>query len=225
MKNIIKEHTSVLIVCIVVSLSLCIVGTFKGFDETNNKVLGAGLLKITGDNLIDTMDTFQKQVVPNENLIADSSNINLRGSDCPDNTIRTPGKIAINTDSHFNAYMWSFKLKMPLSQIKAGDSYTFSCDIRTKNLNKSGLKCQFDFRGGSDNRFSYATCYIQPNKNNQWQHLHDTFVIKSDSHTGYLICLTSGGLGFGWTENYKDVEIEYCNFKLEKGIKATPYVE
>lgn len=225
MKNIIKEHASGLIVCIVVSLLLCIVGNFKGIDETNNKILGTGLLKITGDSLIDTMDTFQKQVVSNENLIIDPSSINLRGSDCPDSTTRTPGKIVVNTDSHFNAYMWSFKLKIPLSQIKEDGSYTFSCDIKTKNLNKSGLKCQFDFRGGSNNYFSYATCYIQPNKNNQWQHLHDTFVIKSNSHTGYLICLTSGGLGFGWTENYKNVEIEYRNFKLEKGVKATPYVE
>lgn len=224
MKRLFEEHMPIIIIFIVISLILCVVGSIKNINN-DNSVNGTGLLKVISDDILDNIDTYQKQVVPNENLIIDPSSINLRGSDCPDSTTRTPGKIVVNTDTHFNAYMWSFKLKIPLSQIKEGDSYTFSCDIKTKNLNKSGLKCQFDFRGGSNNYFSYATCYIQPNKNNQWQHLHDTFVIKSSSHTGYLICLTSGGLGFGWTENYKNVEIEYRNFKLEKGVKATPYVE
>lgn len=64
MRKLFEEQTSALIICIVVSLLLCITGSFKGIDETNNKILGTGLLKIAGDNLIDAMDTFQKQAIP-----------------------------------------------------------------------------------------------------------------------------------------------------------------
>jgi len=70
MKRFFEEHTSVVIIYIVVSLLLCIIGSIKGISSSETSVDGSGLLKIVGDNLTDTIDTYQKQVVPNENLLS-----------------------------------------------------------------------------------------------------------------------------------------------------------
>lgn len=69
MKHFFEEHTSVIIICIVVSLILCILGCVKGLNEDAGKINGSGLLKIVGDNLTDTIDAYQKQAIPSENLI------------------------------------------------------------------------------------------------------------------------------------------------------------
>ena len=71
MKRFFEEHTSVAIICIVISLLLCIIGCINNVNN-NGTVTGKGLLKIVGDNLTDTMDTYQKQAVPNENLLKNS---------------------------------------------------------------------------------------------------------------------------------------------------------
>lgn len=72
MKRFFEEHTSVVIICIIASLLLCIIGCINNIDN-DGSVTGKGLLKIVGDNLTDTIDTYQKQVIPNENLLARTS--------------------------------------------------------------------------------------------------------------------------------------------------------
>lgn len=52
-----EEHTAVIIICIVVSLLLCIIGCINNINE-DGAVAGKGLLKIAGDNLTDTIDTY-----------------------------------------------------------------------------------------------------------------------------------------------------------------------
>ena len=69
MKRFFEEHTSAVIICIVVSLLLCIVGNIKGINSSETSVEGSGLLKIIGGNLTNIIDTYQKQVVPNENIM------------------------------------------------------------------------------------------------------------------------------------------------------------
>lgn len=69
MKRFFEEHTSAVIICIVVSLLLCIVGSVKGINSSKTSVEGSGLLKNVVDNLTDTIDTYQKQAVPNENIM------------------------------------------------------------------------------------------------------------------------------------------------------------
>lgn len=72
MKRFFEEHTSVAIICIVVSLLLYIIGCINNVNN-DGTVAGKGLLKIVGDNLTDTIDTYQKQIVPNDNLLARTS--------------------------------------------------------------------------------------------------------------------------------------------------------
>ena len=49
MKRFFEEHTAVIIICIVVSLLLCIIGCINNINE-DGAVAGKGLLKIAGDN-------------------------------------------------------------------------------------------------------------------------------------------------------------------------------
>lgn len=52
---------SAIIILIVISLLLYIIGCVSIINE-DNTVVGNGLLKIAGNNLTDTIDTFQKQL-------------------------------------------------------------------------------------------------------------------------------------------------------------------
>lgn len=63
-----EEHTAVIIICVVVSLLLCIIGCINNINE-DGAVAGNDLLKIAGDNLTDTIDTYQGKLIPNENLL------------------------------------------------------------------------------------------------------------------------------------------------------------
>ena len=57
MKRFFEEHTAVVIICIVVSLLLCIIGGINNIND-DGTVTGEGLLKIVGDNLTDTIGAF-----------------------------------------------------------------------------------------------------------------------------------------------------------------------
>ena len=59
MKRFFEEHAAVVILCIVVSLLLCIIGCINNIDN-DVTVSGKGLLKIVGDNLTDTIGAYQK---------------------------------------------------------------------------------------------------------------------------------------------------------------------
>ena len=223
MKRFFEEHTVVVIICIVISLLLCIIGCINNIND-DSTVTGKGLLKVVGDNLTDTIDTYQKQVVPNENLLKNSDKIRLRASDFPYETSRIKNKIIVLSDNKFNAYEWA-SLKIPFSEVKTDNVYTFSGEIKTQNLYTDGLRCEFDFRGG-DSWIDVASYSIKPNINNKWQKFKCQVTVKSNNHGDSLLCITSGGIYSSWSKNsFKDVEIEYRNFKLEKGTKATPYVE
>lgn len=128
MKRFFDEHTSVVIICIVISLLLCIVGNIKGVDEPGTSVNGSGLLKIVGDNLTDTIDTYQKQVVPNENLIIQQQTLDYQ------NCFVLENGFLLDYSNYADTYFHK-KLKQPL---KKGCIYSFSCNI-------SGLKQNEEF--------------------------------------------------------------------------------
>ena len=69
MKKFFEECSFVLIICIVISLILCIIGGIKKINESTGKASGTGLLKVVSDNLTDTIDTFQTKAMPNKNLV------------------------------------------------------------------------------------------------------------------------------------------------------------
>ena len=223
MKRFFEEHTAVVIICIVVSLIICTIGNIKIIND-DGIVKGNGLLGIVSNIIMNNVDTYQKQIMPNENLLKNSDKIRLRASDFPYETSRIKNKIIVLSNNKFNAYEWA-SLKIPFSEVKTDNVYTFSGKIKTQNLYTDGLRCEFDFRGG-DSWIDVASYSIKPNMNNKWQKFKCQVTVKSNNHGDSLICITSGGIYSSWSKNsFKDVEIEYRNFKLEKGMKATPYVE
>ena len=111
MKCFFEEHTSAVIICIVVSLLLCIVGNIKGINSSETSVEGSGLLKIVGGNLTNNIDTYQKQVIPNKNLIS-----NRKGP-----FIKNPR----NTGDDYDNYQY---LTFP-AEIDNNKSYTFSANV------------------------------------------------------------------------------------------------
>lgn len=78
MKRFFEEHTSAVIICIIVSLLLCIIGNIKGINSSETSVEGSGLLKIVGDNLTNNIDTYQKQVIPNKILFQITKALSLK---------------------------------------------------------------------------------------------------------------------------------------------------
>ena len=156
------------------------------------------------------------------NLLKNSNKIYLTGSDQPANSTRDNGKITIINDKNWNAYTWvqSFHTKSVAEISKEiGKSYTFSGEIKTTNLTKSGLKLEYDLRNSSG-VFVKATGSISPNNNGVWQKIYGTLLVPNQTleAVSSLICITSSG-----TTGYNGVIIEYRNFKLEKGNKATDW--
>lgn len=233
MKCFFEEHTAVVIICIVVSLLLCIIGNIKGIDSSETSVVGSGLLKIVGDNLTDTIDTYQGQLIPNNNLIKNSSKVSLGGSDFPNNSkYDSKNKITVLNNERFGNYATIAPYYSGINGIlEVGKNYTLSAEIRTKNLTKSGVLLELCFRDphiSMDEYYSkadYVVINIPPNSNGKWMQLHGTFKYTDTSHTWYVLDITSGGSNKIPATGFKGVEIEYRNIKLEEGSKATPYVE
>lgn len=161
--------------------------------------------------------------VGGRNLFKNSNSIALTGSDKPAVTTRTLGKIEVISDSTFNAYTFvQGYMTISPSEIQqsAGDEYTFSCEVRTTNLTKSGLAITYDLRttAASDNMVK-TLGYILPNKNGEWQKISASFKTTDIPHTMSLIAITTyNGIG-----GFNGVVLEYRNFKLEKGNKATDW--
>lgn len=200
MRKLFEEQTSALIICIVVSLLLCITGSFKGIDETNNKILGTGLLKIAGDNLIDAMDTFQKQAIPNENLIQKNTYYTIGKNPYKNCIPSNDGSIIFNYNNHVDTY-FRIMLKEPL---KAGDIYTFSCEVSNlKNDDSFGLGLLWQTK----NQFTIT-------KNGK---VSKTFVV-DDKYDGYTYLLVDD-------LKKASAPVTIKNIKLEKGRKLTSYIE
>lgn len=204
MKRFFEEHTSVAIICIVVSLLLCIIGCINNVNN-DGTVAGKGLLKIVGDNLTDTIDTYQKQIVPNDNLLA-----------------RTSSKITEITkvndwgwivgQEHGEGYYY---------RCIPNQYYTFKVYIDNSKNDKTTLQAFFSFFMDYDKNE-----YIQYANSNKIQPLeqgYSTITVKSPPHANVIRCdIRSNGK---FSDDNRDYIIRYKEAKLELGKKATPYVE
>lgn len=204
MKRFFEEHTSVVIICIVVSLLLCIIGCINNIDN-DGSVTGKGLLKIVGNNLTDTIDTYQKQVIPNENLLA-----------------RTSSKITEIVK--VNDWGWIVGQEYGEGyyyQCVPNQYYTFRVYIDNSKNDKTTLQAFFSFFMDYDKNE-----YIQYANSNKIQPLeqgYSTITVKSPPHANVIRCDIRSNRKF--EDGNRDYTIRYKEAKLELGIKATPYVE
>lgn len=152
------------------------------------------------------------------NLLKD--NIGLLVSDFTSSK-KSVGKIIVIDNGPMNAYtskaIDTSKIKT-YDDFQIGNKYIFSGEIKTKNLNKEGLQCYFDLRSnynlaGND----FAAFNIPANQNDEWLEFKKVLTVTKSS-TMHLISITTDGHVEQSTADYKGVEIEYKDFKLEKII-------
>ena len=183
-------------------------------------------------DVIDETETNNHIVKTNENIIKYPSDIFLTGSDYPNNSKNENKKITVLTNERFGQWWTTYPtdkiLKTPL---KKGETYTFSAEIKTKNLYKNGVLLELCLRTPSVpiseyyTKADYTAIRIPPNKNNKWLKLKGTFTYTDTQHEWIVFDITSGGANTTPATGFKDVEIEYRNFKLETGKNATEYID
>ena len=202
MKRFFEEHTSAVIICIVVSLLLCIVGNIKGINSSETSVEGSGLLKIVGGNLTNNIDTYQKQVIPNKNLIS-----NRKGP-----FIKNPR----NTGDDYDNYQY---LTFP-AEIDNNKSYTFSANVEAiGNYDELSVMFLKTFDDGTPDTALYNKQFIKiPNNNNN--RIKITLKNTDLSRDFNAIAVYSGIQGYTRGQG-----IKVWNVKLEEGTKTTPYEE
>lgn len=207
MKRFFEEHTSVVIICIVISLLLCIIGSIRGINSSETSVEGNGLLKIVGDNLTDTIDTYQKQIIPNENIIQKGA-YGAREGDAwiGGNYTISNNNVTFNlSQSNKDAYIL-FRLKKPL---ELNEIYTFSCEV-------SGIKAGESINFGILNQ--YKNNFITSKK----CVVKKTFIV-TEGYQDLTYLLVDDASSDIFPKPTSD--ITFSNPKLEKGTKATPYIE
>ena len=229
MKRFFEEHTSVVIICIVISLLLCIIGSIKGIGPSETSVEGGGLLKIVGDNLTDTIDTYQKQINPNENLLKTNS---LHSYSENSNYFEMNGTSPAFSTKEINGKFWATPL-ISASEfskfIKPNTKYTMSFDYEiTKAANRTivpyDLKIGFLFYSpGNYNKYRefYIVKYQTIGKK---MHYQKTITTPQTIPNDYQIIMYSNRYAKDETPNNADYDtVRFTNIKLEEGTKATPY--
>ena len=198
MNRFFEEHTAVVIICIVISLILCIIGCINNIDN-NGTVTGKGLLKVVGDNLTDSIDTYQKQIIPNKNLISNS-----KGP-----FIKNPRNAGDDYDNYQH-------LAFP-AEIDNNKSYTFSANVEAiGNYNEFSVMFLKIFNDGTDTAL-YNKQFIKiPNNHNN--RIKITLKNTDLSRNFNAIAVYSGIQGYTRGQG-----IKVWNVKLEEGTKTTPY--
>lgn len=195
MKRFFEEYTSFVIICIVVSLLLCIVGSIKGLSPSEASVEGNGLLKVVGDSLTDTIDTYQKQVVPNENIMATQN---------------------VKTSFVHNEYRGYEILEFVKPYVRTSQKLSFSADVK---LSEPGELLFYTL-----GRYYINGCRREVYKINgtDWHHgkIEGTTVVYNPNELNGERCTLSFycTYGTGITPTVK-------NIKIELGNKVTPYIE
>lgn len=162
------------------------------------------------------------------NLLINSGDLYLFGSDYPSSSKREKGKITVVTNGRFNSYAWIYSetdkpttyLSKSIKDLSTpiGKEVTFSIDIKTIGLTKSGVTVSIDYRNETS-VIDRAEIDIEPNKNNQW--IRYSGKIKS-TRTDNIKSLFSIRT-VDDTLDLTGVVIEYRNCMIEEGNKATDW--
>lgn len=225
MKRFFEEHTSVVIICIVVSLLLCIIGCINNIDN-DESVTGKGLLKIVGDNLTDTIDTYQKQIIPNENLFKNSLSfqddwiLNEISKDYSKGLTRYKNHDCLAI--HSNNYNEIFFLRQNITdKILPNTRYTVSGYVALSNIKKGteDFKAMFYVDWYKNNNFLGMQHKDFPiSDSSQWEHIKFSFKTPSQINESDFV---QAGV---YLKDFLGT-VYLRNIKLEEGPKATPYVE
>lgn len=184
-------------------------------DSANANASSAISKADSANNKIDGLQ------VGGRNLLKNSKSIYLTGSDFSAVSKRENGKITVLTSGVFNAYTWvQNNLSTTLSDLTptTGKKFSMSVDIKTTNLKHDNIQVTFDFRG-SGKTMSIGRVNLDKSKNGIWYRLSATFTTVDTKYPSCLLCITCNENN----ADYSGLIIEYKNWKIEEGNKATDW--
>ena len=160
--------------------------------------------------------------------ICKNKDVNLTGSDFGSYNTRSYdtenhiGKIQVTDTSHrWNA--WKFgpsDLDTTCQELTTGtNTYTVSVDIRVTNYTTGSIACAFDFRTNSTVSASALTLLTGEQCDGNWHRVSCSLTTNDTQNNSCLWCIHSNGSTHG-----SQTTIEYKNWKLERGSKATPWI-
>ena len=164
-----------------------------------------------------------------DNLLRNSLNIGMNGSDGTYKTIRTfnsqthIGKVEVSDTEH-SQNSWRFvgaELggSSMVQELTTGENtYTFSCDVKVTNYTTGKVRIGFDFRTSS---VSASTIYtLETNEyDGNWHRVSMQITTNNSQNTQALWGINTAGTVHGSL-----TVIEYKNPKLERGSRATPWI-
>lgn len=154
--------------------------------------------------------------------------VSLSGSDFGSYSTRTYdttthiGKIQVtSTNNKWNAWRFGTSdLDTPCTTLTTGtNTYTMSVDIKVTNYTSGTIRCGFDFR--TNNAVSsLATVTLTAEQcNGKWHRVSSSLTTNNQQNTACLWSINSNNTIHG-----SQTTIEYKNWKLERGDKATPWI-
>ena len=175
--------------------------------------------KATSYSVSSTMDSIE---IGSRNLLLDSNNVYLTGSDQPSKSTREAQKITvIDGSSSFNAYTWiSESLSIPPAELnsKAKECLTLSLDVKTTGWTTGTIRFFFNFRNSSQNTTNATSTYANISDDGKWVRLKGSvFTATGEVEKNKVLLVFVGN------DVNNGTIIEYKNLKIEKGNVATDW--
>jgi len=154
--------------------------------------------------------------------------VNLSGSDYGSYNTRSYdlethiGKIQVTDTSHaWNAWRFgSTDLDITCQELTTGtNTYTVSVDIRVTNYTTGTIGYGFDFRTNNQVSVRASSVLTTEQCDGNWHRVSATLTTNNSQNNQCLWSMGSSGTAHG-----SQTTIEYKNWKLERGSKATPWI-
>ena len=216
MKQFFNEYGGVAIIVIVIAVLLLIVGSIKSLDENSGKVEGSGIAGIVGNNLSDTINSFQEQLIYNDN-IGIMSSYNLTNETYKDMPV---------FDTDCNVLADGMNLDMghgKIKEIKADSYYTLSFYARCIDAESASLRSYLyphAVSSGYSNQgqtTSFVDGWIDRKVTQKWTRITITYKTRKNI-SGERFFIAARRL------EHEKARIQIAGVKIEEGQKATRYV-
>lgn len=172
------------------------------------------------DQISLTVQKVEKMKIGGRNLLKDSSTITLDGSNYSDKTDRDTGGVITFTEGSEGTYnAWRYpECTVPIYELTAekGMSYVFSADIKMTGVTKA-TDIYFEFRKEDESIKDRAATDISLEKDGMWQRVSGTLTVNNANPADKCMIILYGN------NAEPGATIEYRNFKLEAGDKATDW--
>ena len=190
--------------------------SFEAAKQAYNQAISAGNSADDAyQKALDAQTDLANLQIGGRNLMRDSRSQNLDLSDQPAATIRTPGRIEVVQDTGWNAYADWLPLLPADVAVSPGDVFTLSVEVKAYTTTRFALRVDIRQPLVSSPYTHFG------DTNGEWVKVATSITIPED------VTLERGLFSFrqysGVGEGEAGAWIEYRNWKLERGTKATDW--